>query len=49
MPSTKYWALLVFALHRVPDRGCLHHISLLTSNDSCDYRKIVRNLTLEKP
>ena len=21
----------------------------LTSNDSCDYRKIVRNLTLEKP
>ena len=22
---------------------------MLTSNDSCDYRKIVRNLTLEKP
>ena len=24
-------------------------ILMLTSNDSCDYRKIVRNLTLEKP
>ena len=25
------------------------HAMMLTSNDSCDYRKIVRNLTLEKP